>query len=291
MLVRALVAVFLWFAVVSGYSQTLVPVPQLTSHVVDTIALLDVQRRQTLETKLAALEALSGSQVVVLIVATTQPEDIVGFSNRVGNAWKIGRKGIGDGLLVVVAKDDRKLRIEVSKTLEGAIPDLAAKRIIDTSFTPLFKQGDYAGGLDTGLDQIAALIKGESLPMPQKSDSDTAWLDGFGWQDLVAFLLFGVFIGGSIFRRILGNKLGSVATGTVVGVLVNLLSGSIVVAVLAGFVAMIFVLISSAGGAFPGRGGGGFGSGGWSSGSGGGGGGFSSGGGGDFGGGGASGDW
>ena len=291
MLVRALVAVFLWFAVVSGYSQTLVPVPQLTSHVVDTIALLDVQRRQTLETKLAALEALSGSQVVVLIVATTQPEDIVGFSNRVGNAWKIGRKGIGDGLLVVVAKDDRKLRIEVSKTLEGAIPDLAAKRIIDTSITPLFKQGDYAGGLDTGLDQIAALIKGESLPMPQKSDFDTTWLDGFGWQDLVAFLLFGVFIGGSIFRRILGNKLGSVATGTVVGVLVNLLSGSIVVAVLAGFVAMIFVLISSAGGAFPGRGGGGFGSGGWSSGSGGGGGGFSSGGGGDFGGGGASGDW
>jgi uncharacterized protein len=140
------------------------------------------------------------------------------------------------------------------------------------------------------LDQIAALIKGESLPMPQKSDSDTAWLDGFGWQELVAFLLFGVFIGGSIFRRILGNKLGSVATGTVVGVLVNLLSGSIVVAVLAGFVAMIFVLISSAGGAFPGRGGGGFGSGGWSSGSGGGGG-FNSGGGGDFGGGGASGDW
>jgi uncharacterized protein len=292
MFFRWLLALYLCFGAVSSYSQNLVPVPQLTGHVVDTIALLDAQQRQTLETKLVALESLSGSQVVVLIVATTQPEDIVGFSNRVGNVWKIGRKAIGDGLLVVVAKDDRKLRIEVSKTLEGAIPDLAAKQIIDTSITPHFKQGDYAGGLDAGLDQIAALIKGESLPTPPQSDLDTAWLDGFDWQELIAFVLFGVFFGGSIFRRIFGNKLGSAVTGTVVGVLVNLLSGSIVFAVMAGFVAMIFVLISSAGGAFPGWRGGGFGSGGggWSSGSGSGGG-FSSGGGGDFGGGGASGDW
>lgn len=292
MFVRWFTALLLCITAVSASAQGLLPVPQLTGHVVDSVALLNTQQRQALESKLAALELGSGSQVVVLVVASTQPEDIASFSNRVGNAWKIGRKGIGDGLLVVVAKDDRKMRIEVAKSLEGAIPDLAASQIMDTAITPRFKQGDYAGGLDAGMDQIAALIKGEELPAPSRSSADPAWSSGFDWQNLLVFIFFGVFVVGSIIRRVLGNKLGSIVTGGAVGFLVNMVTGSIAIAVLAGFAAMVFVLVSSVGNAFRGRGGGGGfggGGGGWSSDSGGGG--FSSGGGGDFGGGGASGSW
>jgi uncharacterized protein len=296
MFVRWFTALFLCFTALSASTQGLLPVPQLTGHVVDSAALLNSQQRQALESKLAALESGSGSQVVVLMVATTQPEDIASFSNRVGNAWKIGRKGIGDGLLVVVARDDHKMRIEVAKSLEGAIPDLAASQIIDTAITPRFKQGDYAGGLDAGVDQIAALIKGEALPAPSRSSEDPAWSSSFDWQNLIVFIFFGVFVVGSIIRRVLGNKLGSIVTGGAVGFLVNMVTGSIAIAALAGFAAMVFVLVSSVGNTFRGRGGGGGfgggfggGGGGWSSDSGGGG--FSSGGGGDFGGGGASGSW
>jgi uncharacterized protein len=296
MFVRWFTALFLCFTAVSASAQGLLPVPQLTGHVVDSAALLNSQQRQALESKLAALETGSGSQVVVLMVATTQPEDIASFSNRVGNAWKIGRKGIGDGLLVVVARDDHKMRMEVAKSLEGAIPDLAASQIIDTAITPRFKQGDYAGGLDAGMDQIAALIKGEALPAPSRSSADPVWSSSFDWQNLIVFIFFGVFVVGSIIRRVLGNKLGSIVTGGAVGFLVNMVTGSIAIAALAGFAAMVFVLVSSVGNAFRGRGGGGGfgggfggGGGGWSSDSGGGG--FSSGGGGDFGGGGASGSW
>lgn len=292
MLGRWLTALFLCFATVSGSAQSLVPVPHLTSHVVDSAALLNAQQRQALESKLTALESSSGSQVIILTVFTTQPEDIASFSNRVGNVWKIGRKGIGDGLLIVVSKDDHKLRVEVAKSLEGAIPDLAAKQIIDSAISPRFKQGDYAGGLDAGVDQIAALVKGEALPTPARSSADLAGVNSFDWQNLIVFIFFGVFVVGSIIRRVLGNKLGSMVTGGAVGLLVNAVTGSVVIGVLSGFAAMIFVLVSSVGNAFRGLGGGGgVGSGGgdWSSGSDDGG--FSSGGGGDFGGGGASGDW
>jgi uncharacterized protein len=201
---------------------------------------------------------------------------------------------VGDGLLLIVATSDRKLRFEVAKSLEGAIPDLAAKQIIDEAISPRFKQGDYAGGLDAGVDQIAARIKGEALPVPSQSGASSGGSETFDWQNLIVFVFFGVFMVGSVVRRILGNKLGSVVTGGAVGVLVNMVTGSVLIALFAAFVAMVFVLISSVGSAFRGLGGGGFtgsgSGGGWSSGSDSGVG-FSSGGGGDFGGGGASGDW
>ena len=291
MFLRWLATLVLCCAALGGGAQALAPIPQLVSHVVDTVNLLDSEQRLALERKLGALESGTGSQVVVLIVGTTQPEDITSFSNRVGNAWKIGRKGIGDGLLVVVAKDDHKLRIEVAKSLEGAIPDLAAKQIIDTAITPRFKQNDYAGGLETGVDQIVALIKGEALPMPPGGGAAQAGSADFEWQNLIVFVFFGVVFVGAIIRRVLGNKLGSVVTGGAVGVVVNLITGSVLMAALAAIAATVFVLVSSLGNTLRGRGGGGFGGtgGGWSSSSGGGG--FSSGGGGDFGGGGASGDW
>ncbi|MDB5846348.1 MAG: hypothetical protein JWP29_100 [Rhodoferax sp.] len=299
---------WLWLLLACGalQAQSVLPVPPLTAHVVDQTGTFSDAQRQALEAKLTAFEAASGAQVAVLLVPTTQPEDIFGYANRVANTWKIGRKGIGDGLLIVVAKNDRKLRIEVAKTLEGAIPDLAASRIIDEAITPRFKQNDFAGGIDAGVDQAMALIRGEALPAPAApSGMGQAGAQGFQWMDLAVFLFIAVPVGGAIARRILGNKLGSLATGGVVGALAWFITASLVVAGLAGLVALVFTLIASAtagrsgsSGGLGGLGGlggmGGFGSGrggGFGGGGGGGGGGFSSGGGGNFGGGGASGGW
>ena len=280
-------------SVASG--QGVLPVPLLIGHVIDGTGTLSAEQRQSLETRLSSFQASSGSQVVVLIVPTTLPEDIASYANRVGNEWKIGRKEIGDGLLLIVAKDDRKLRIEVAKSLEGAIPDLAAKRVIDDAITPRFKQGDYAGGLDAGVEQIMALIKGEALPAPTQRVKGSGAIAGFQWQDLAIFLFFGVLVVGSIARQVAGNKLGSFLTGGVVGVIAMVMTASLLIALLAGAVAVVFALVSGVRGGRGGPGGmGGFGTGGgagWGSGRGGGGGGFSSGGGGNFGGGGASGNW
>ena len=270
-------------------------VPALTAHVMDSTGTLDAAQREALEAKLAAFEQSRGAQIVFLIVPTTQPEDIAAYAQRVGDSWKIGRKGVGDGLLLVVAKNDRKVRIETTKALEGAIPDLAARQVIDTAITPRFKQGDFAGGLDAAADQLIARISGENLPAPKHSGSSN---EGFEWTDLAVFLFFAVPIGGRIAAGILGRKFGSLATGGVVGVLAWIFTSSLIVAGLAVLAGTVFALVASIGA----LGGGGRSSGGWTGGglgSGGGGwsggssdgGGFSSGGGGDFGGGGASGDW
>jgi uncharacterized protein len=280
----------------AGWAQAVQPVPPLSSHVIDTTATLSTAQQQALDAKLSAFEASSGAQVVVLMVPSTAPEDIASYANRVGNAWKIGRKDIGDGLILLVAKNDRKLRIEVAKTLEGAIPDLMAKRVIDQAIAPRFKEGDFAGGIDTGLEQIMGLIRGEALPAPAATFSDSEGSGGqagFQWMDLAVFLFFAVAIGGSMARKILGNKLGSLVIGGVAGTVAMVVTSSIVLAVLAGFVAVVLTLLSSLNGVS--RGGGSWGGGGssgrgsWGSGSSGGG--FSSGGGGNFGGGGASGGW
>ena len=263
-------------------------VPALTSHVVDTTATLDAAQLQQLENKLSAFEKTHGAQIVLLLVPTTQPEDIASYANRVANTWKIGRRDIGDGLLVVVAKNDRKVRIEVAKTLEGAIPDLMAKRVINEVITPRFKQADFTGGLDAGADRLMKLILGEGLPAPVAA-ADTA---GFQWMDLAIFAFIAVPVVASIARRILGPALGSLATGGGVGAIALLITSSLVIASMAALGALLFTLFSSFARTSGGGGtGGGLGGGGWSSGSGGSGGGFSSGGGGDFGGGGASGDW
>ena len=274
-------------------------VPELTGHVVDTTGALGAPQREQLEAKLTAFEQARGTQLVLLLVPSTQPEDITSYANRVGNSWKIGRQEIGDGVLLVVALNDRRVRIEVAKTLEGAIPDLAAKRIIDQAITPRFKQGDYAGGLDAATDQLMALVTGEALPVPtQTGTNQHRGDDGFNWMDLGIFMFIAVPVVGAVTKRILGTRLGSVATGGVAGFIALTLTSSLLIAGLAALVALVFTLVSGVstagrsgfgGGGF---GGGGFGGGGFGGGFGsGGGGGFSSGGGGDFGGGGASGDW
>lgn len=277
-------------ALAPAWAQDLQPVPALTAHVMDATGTLDAAQLQALDAKLDAFEKSSGSQVVMLMVATTQPEDIASYANRVGNTWKIGRKGVGDGLLLVVAKNDRKVRIEVAKTLEGAIPDLAAKQVIDEAITPAFRRGDYAGGLDAAADRITALIKGEALPAPAPQAAFE--VEGFNWEDLAIFMFFAVVAGASVVRRIFGRKLGALLIGAGAGTVALVVTSSLLVAAIAALVALLFGLFANFNpGSFTRGGGGGWsgGGGGWSSGSGGGG--FSSGGGGDFGGGGASGDW
>ena len=297
--------VFLWtvFLWLPAAAQGVLPVPPLTARMIDTTGTLDAIQLKGLDDKLAAFERDKGTQIAFLMVPSTLPEDVSSYANRVANEWKIGRKGVGDGVLLVVAKNDRKVRIEVAKTLEGAVPDLAASQIIEQAITPNFRKDDYAGGLQAAADQLIARIKGEALPAPpaaspQKQASGEA---GFNWMDLAIFLFFAVPIGGAVVRRILGRKLGALAVGGGVGAVAMLITSSLVVAGIAGVAALLYSLLaggiaamggsrrSGLGGALGGIAGGGWGSGGGFSG--GGGGGFSSGGGGDFGGGGASGDW
>ena len=302
---RAHLALFLIaFAVWPGAAraQALQSVPALTARVIDQTGTLDAVQVKGLDDKLASLEQAKGAQVVVLMVPTTQPEDIASYANRVGNAWKIGRKDVGDGVLVIVAKNDRKVRIEVAKSLEGAIPDLAAKEIIDTAITPAFKQGNYAGGLLAAADQLIVRISREGLPAPQQQQGSSSGSDGFSIGkafdlfDNLGVLAFGVLIGGSILRHAIGPKFGALATSAGAGVAALMLTGYLVVAAVVAFVALLvtlFLPMIPLGGGGRSSGGGGWssGGGGWSSGSSSSGGGFSSGGGGDFGGGGASGDW
>ena len=285
-------------------AQDVQPVPPLKARVVDTIGWLSTAEREALEQKLAAFEAQAGPQIVVLLVASTQPEDIASYAQRVADAWKIGRRQVGDGVLLVAARDDRKLRIEVAKALEGALPDLAARQIISQQISPAFKRGEVAAGLGAGVGALMARIRGEHLPAPTPAPAPTrqpgaspSAADGFDWQTLAMFFFVGVPVIGGVLTSVLGRKLGSVATAGGAGALAFWLSTSLLVAGGAGAVALVLVgLLGVGSGA--GRGGGGFGGippliwgGGGGRGGGGGGGGFSSGGGGDFGGGGASGDW
>ena len=190
--VRALTAAALALLLATwAGAQALVPVPTLTARVMDSTGTLDPAARQALEDKLAAFERERGTQIVVLMLPSTQPEDIASYVQRVGDAWKIGRKDVGDGVLLVVAKDDRKVRIATAKTLEGAIPDLAARRIIDEAITPAFKRGDFAGGLSGGVDLITKLVSGEQLPpptQPQSGDFGPSSLE-----DWLPFLVFAFF--------------------------------------------------------------------------------------------------
>ncbi|MBN9342604.1 MAG: TPM domain-containing protein, partial [Comamonadaceae bacterium] len=223
------------------------------------------------------------------------PEDIAAFANRVGNAWKIGRRDVGDGVLVIVAKDERRMRIEVAKALEGAIPDIAAARIIDGAMKPRFREGDFAGGLQAAVQQLGARIAGEALPPPQPGAQQGAsgGTDEADGADLAIFLFFGVMVAGPVARALFGQRLGGLVVGGGAGTLAFLATSSLLLAGGAGLAALLYTWIFAGRGApiVWGGGGHGGGGGGWGHGGGGGGGGFSSGGGGDFGGGGASGDW
>jgi uncharacterized protein len=312
-------AVWMALAMAGARAEGVLPVPPLSGHVIDQTATLSNSQARGLEDKLSAFEQARGTQMVVLLVPTTQPEDIAVYAHRVGDTWKIGRREVGDGLLLIVAKQDRRVRIEVAKALEGAVPDLAASRIIEQAIKPAFKAGDFAGGLNQGVDQLIARIQGENLPLPNGQRPGVAPItgevgtdlpaapataprqaadDGFQFNDLLVFGLIGVPIISGVLGSILGRKAGAMVTGLIGGGLAWVITSSIAMALGAWVAALLLALAFGRGG---GRGpggwggppmggwGGGFGGGGF--GRGGGGGGWSSGGGGDFGGGGASGNW
>lgn len=280
------------------------PVPQLSGRVIDQTGTLNAAQRGAIDSKLAVFEAQAGTQIVVLLVPTTAPEDIAAYAQRVADQWKIGRRDQGDGLLLVVAKNDRRVRIEVAKSLEGAVPDLAARQIIDNAIRPAFRADDYAGGLNAALDQLMARIRGEGLPAPAPLPTREGALPGLQLEEIAMFLFVAVPIVATVLTSLFGRKLGSLLAAGGAGTAAWWFTAS---AWLAGGVALIaLVLVGIIGFGAAGRrvaragrrGGGlphvgGWDGGGWGGGFGGGGsdGGFSSGGGGDFGGGGASGDW
>lgn len=264
------------------------PIPALTERVIDQTSTLSAAQRQALVAQLAAIEQQHGSQVVILLVPSTQPEDIAAYAWRVADTWKIGRKTVGDGVLLIVAKNDRTVRIEVARALEGAIPDLAASRIIEGAITPAFRNGDFAGGIQAGVEQIGKLIAGESLPPPKASGRPAGDID---LNQLLVFGLFGVPVISGILGGLLGRKLGAATTGALGGGLVWLVTTSLLMGGVGAFLAFVLALSMGHGGGRHGGWGGPPRRGGWGGGGFGGGGGFSSGGGGSFGGGGASGRW
>ncbi|MGZ8165478.1 MAG: TPM domain-containing protein [Methylobacter sp.] len=252
-----------------------VAVPDLSRRVTDLTGTLTTEQAKALESKLASFEAAKGSQIAVLIIPTTQPEDIAQFGIRVADAWKIGRKNIDDGVILIIAKDDRQLRLEVGYGLEGVIPDAIAKRIIAETITPYFRAGDFAGGINAGVEQVMQLIEGEPLPAPQKQPS------GESGQSAFMFILLGGLLVGFLLSVLMGRVMGGMLAGLGSGIIAALilgLSGALMIGL------MVFFIVGvrhsggrgwSSGGGFGGMGGGSS----WG------------GGGGGFGGGGASGRW
>ncbi len=255
-----------------------VPVPPLTGHVTDQTGTLNAGQKATLEQALTEFEARKGAQLAVLMIASTAPEEIEQYSMRVAEQWKLGRKKVDDGAILVIAKDDRALRIEVGYGLEGALNDLTSKRIISEVILPRFKQQDFYGGITAGVGQIIRVIDGEALPPPRGRDSPVqSDLQRYGpVLFIVAFAL------GSVLRRAIGKVGGAVVTGGVVGVVAWFIAGALSIALISAIAALVFTLVGGGrvmlglGGLYGGggRGRGGFG-----------------GGGGGFGGGGASGRW
>ncbi len=264
-----------------------VPVPPLTGHVIDLTGTLTTEQKASLEQTLVALEATKGSQIAVLMLPSTAPEDIEQFALRVAEKWKLGRKRVDDGAIVVVAKDDRAVRIEVGYGLEGALTDVTSKRIISETMLPRFRTQDYFGGISAGVGQIIRVVEGEPLPAPSGVRGESP--GGGIQQSLPVFFIVALAVGG-VLRRVLGKVFGSFVTGGVVGAIAWFVVGTVALAAGAGVVAFLVTLMGGGllgrgvGGYYGGMGGGGRGGGGFS------GGGFSGGGGG-FGGGGASGRW
>jgi uncharacterized protein len=264
-----------------------VAVPPLHARVTDLTGTLNAQQVEALEHTLAEFESRKGAQIAVLMLPTTQPETIEQYAVRVEEAWKLGRKGVDDSVLLVVAKNDRRLRFEVGYGLEGALPDAAAKRVIEEDITPRFRQGDFYGGIRAGLDRVMRTIEGEPLPAPRAPGAGEAPL--FEHIEWVIPALVILLVAQRLLNALFGRFLGSLFSGGLAGVLVWAVVGSLVLGAVAGLLAFTFGL-SGAATMRARRGWGGYTGGGWSGGGGFSGGGFS-GGGGSSGGGGASGSW
>ena len=292
-MLRVFALALLLFCFLPAWAQQDAPMPALSSPVVDATGTLTAAQTQQLEQQALALQQTKGSQLQVLMVASTQPETIEQYTQRVFDQWKLGREGVDDAVILVVAKDDRRVRIQPGYGLEGAIPDAIANRVIQEYLAPKFRTGDYGGGILDATAQLVKLIEGEPLPALV---SDNRGRQGNGGPDWM-FALFASFIAATFVRGLFGKApkgLRSLFTGAAAGGAAWLLSSLIPLAGVAGFIGLIYGLMSASPGRFARHGGwGGFGGGGggWGGGGGGFGGGGWSGGGGMSGGGGASGSW
>ena len=279
-------------------SDGLAPIPPLRTRVTDLTNTLSASDQQALEAKLAAWERDTGNQMAVLVIPSTKPEPIEAYSIRVAEAWKIGRKGQDNGVLFLIAKDDRKLRFEVGYGLEGVLTDATSRRIIAETVAPYFRQNQFAAGINAGVDRVISVVgKGEPLPAAKQSGQTRRGIGGFDFGTFFIIVLVVVPVIGGILARIFGKALGSTIGGGIVGTAAWIIGGSVLIGIVAAIIAFVVILMFGVGGGIGRRGGGWIpigggwgGGGGWSGGGGGGGGGFS-GGGGSFGGGGASGGW
>jgi uncharacterized protein len=262
-----------------GFAQADVAVPPLTQRVTDLTTTLDAQQVRTLESQLAEFEKAKGAQLAVLIVPTTQPETVEQYGIRVAETWKLGRKGVDDGALLLIAKDDRALRIEVGYGLEGVLNDATANRIIDEIIVPRFKRGDFYGGIASGLTAMMQTVNGEPLPSPKRASASGK----YNIESLLFIAFALVVVVGGMLRAMLGRFPAAMLMGGALALLAWFIVAQLLITLLVGVMAFVFVLLGGSGRGFGGYGG--FGGGGF-----GGGGGFSGGGGG-FGGGGASGRW
>ncbi|MFM0327859.1 TPM domain-containing protein [Caballeronia glebae] len=225
-----------------------VVIPALTARITDETATLTSEQRASLEQTLQAFEAKKGSQISVLIVPTTQPESIEQYSIRVVEQWKLGRKRVDDGALLIVAKNDRALRIEVGYGLEGALNDATSSRIINEVIVPKFKQGDFYGGVTAGVTSMMSVISGEPLPPPDRP----AGGDSGGVRGYLPILFVLTLVAGGLLRSVLGRLGGAVVTGGAIAVVAWLLSGTVLIAIVAGAIALAFTLLGSGLGTFVG---------------------------------------
>jgi uncharacterized protein len=292
----ALLTLALLLASAAPSANAQIPIPALESRVTDLTGTLTAAQQSALEEKLAAFEARKGAQIAVLILPTTEPEDIAQFGVRLLESWKLGRKDIDDGAALIVAKQDRAVRIEVQYGLEGVLTDALTNRIVNDTIVPLFKEGDFAGGINAGVDQMLKVIDGEPLPEPDRS-----WKSRESGDSLPKFLVIALVFA-SFLRNLIGRAPAALVAGLVGAGAAWWLSAATPIVLLSGIGLFILVLVTGFGGGMGGGrggrvfrditrgggfgggfggglGGGGFGGGGWS------------GGGGRGGGGGASGRW
>ncbi|MGN6806634.1 MAG: TPM domain-containing protein [Trinickia sp.] len=239
---RAALALFIALFAFGGTGvRAEVPVPSLNARVTDETGTLTGEQKVTLEQTLADFEAKKGAQIAVVIVPTTAPETIEQYSIRVAEQWKLGRKNVDDGALLIVAKNDRSLRIEVGYGLEGALTDAASHRIIDEIIVPRFREGDFYGGVSAGIEAMMRVVSGEPLPPPSERHRGS---NGIGALLPVLFVL--IVVGGGVLRAVLGRLPGALVAGGAIGFIAWLLSGTVLLAIAAGAVALVLTLLGSA---------------------------------------------
>ncbi len=275
-LLRALTMAWLMVFAAGLRAEQLQTLPALKARVTDLTATLSVQQAGALEQRMAAFEREHGSQMALLIVQSTQPETIEAFSIRLAETWKIGRKGVDDGVILVVATDDRALRIEVGYGLEGVLNDATARRIIDEIILPRFREGDTYGGIEAGLSQLQRVVAGEPLPAPEPQSDDDSWTMSMDDGGLMMQIVFGIVIASSFLRALIGRLAAGLLAGSVGGGAAWFFSGSWTLGLALALILLVGVAAGGGGGISRGGRGGGMGG---------------SGGGGSFGGGGASGRW